>query len=220
MKLKLLLSCAVVTVLLLGFTVQALAHGIAQAGDYQLEIGFLNEPIYQSVPNGLDLIVTNTKTNEAINGLEDSLKVEIIHGASKKTLKLAPQDGVDGAYTADVIPTETGDYTWHIFGKINNTPVDVSMTSAPDTFNSVESQDQAFFPAVAPTPASGQASAPVAAGQAQAPAPATVDNSAQTTAATNTAQTALILSGIGAVLGLAGLVVGFMALQAARRPAR
>jgi len=209
MKLKLLLSCAVVTVLLLGSAVQALAHGTTQAGDYQLEIGFLDEPIYQGVPNGLDLIVTNTKTDETVNGLENSLQVEILHGASKKTLKLAPQDGLDGAYTADVIPTETGDYTWHIFGKINNTPVDVSMTSAPDTFNSVESQDQAAFPAVAPVAAS-----------APAPAASTIDNSAQTSAAMNTAQTALILSGIGAVLGLAGLVVGFMALQAARRPAR
>ena len=199
MKLKLLLSCAVVTVLLLGSAVQALAHGTTQVGDYQLEIGFLNEPVYQNVPNGLDLIVTNTKTNEPVNGLENSLQVEIIHGAAKKTLKLAQQEGVDGAYTADVIPTETGDYTWHIFGKINNTPVDISMTSAPDTFRSVESQADASFPAAPPS---------------------ITDISAQTSAAINTAQTALILSGVGAVLGLAALVVGFMALQAARRPAR
>jgi len=213
MKLKFMLACLIVFILLLGPSISALAHGTTQVGDYELEIGFLNEPVYQDVPNGLDLIVTNTKTNEAVNGLENNLQVEIIHGASKKTLELAPQDGVDGAYTADVIPTETGDYTWHIFGKINNTPVDVSMTSAPDTFNSVESQDQAFFPAVAPT----LAPAPVT---GQAPAAATTDNSAQTSAATDTAHTALILSGIGAVLGMAGLVVGFLALQATRRPAR
>jgi hypothetical protein len=195
--------------------VQALAHGTTQVGDYELQIGFLNEPIYQGVPNGLDLTVTNTKTNEKINGLENSLQVEIIHGAAKKTLKLASQEGVDGSYTADVIPTQTGDYTWHIFGKINNTPVDVSMTSAPDTFNSVESQADAAFPALAPSTTTN------ASPQTAAAAPSTTtDVSAQTAAAATTAQTALILSGIGAALGLAGLVVGFMALQTARRPGR
>ena len=199
MKLKFMLACLIVFILLLGPSISALAHGTTQVGDYELEIGFLNEPVYQDVPNGLDLIVTNTKTNEAVNGLENSLQVEIIHGASKKTLKLAPQDGVDGAYTADVIPTETGDYTWHVFGKIGDTPVDVSMTSAPDTFSPVEPKSGASFPGTQPS---------------------TAELSSQTAAATNTAQTALILSGIGAVLGLAGLVVGFMALQAARRPAR
>ena len=116
----------------------ALAHGRTQVGDYELVIGFHNEPAYQGEPNGLDLFVTNVTTNEPVNGLEDTLRVEIIYGASKKELPIRAQFGQDGAYTADVLPTETGDYTWHIWGDIEGTPVDVSMTSSPDTFGSVE----------------------------------------------------------------------------------
>jgi hypothetical protein len=196
MKLKFMLSFSVVAILLLGLPVSALAHGTTQVGDYELVIGFHNEPVYQGEPNSLDLFVTNTKTNEKVNGLEDTLQVEIIHGASKKTLKLEPQEDLDGAYTAVVIPTATGDYTWHVFGKIGDTPVDVSMTSGPDTFNPVEPKSNASFPGAELSAA---------------------ELSSQTAAAASTAQTALIIGGIGAVLGLAGLILGFMGWRAARR---
>jgi hypothetical protein len=199
MKHKLLLSFAVVAILLLMLPDGAFAHGTTQVGDYELVIGFHTEPVYQGEPNSLDLFVTNTKTNEKVNGLEASLQVEIIHGASKKILKLQPQEDLDGAYTADVIPTATGDYTWRIFGKIGDTPVDVSMTSAPDTFNPVEPKSAASFPGAELS---------------------TDELSAQTAAAASTAQTALIIGGIGVVLGLAGLVLGFMGWRTTHRQAR
>jgi hypothetical protein len=63
-------------------------------------------------------------------------------------------DGVDGGYTAPVIPTAVGDYTWHIYGTIENNPVDVSMTSSPDTFVSVTSKQDDLFPPVTADPAS------------------------------------------------------------------
>lgn len=64
----------------------AQAHGHTTVGDYDLVIGFHNEPAYQSEPNGLDLFVTNTKTGEKINGLASSLSAEIIYGNSAKPL--------------------------------------------------------------------------------------------------------------------------------------
>jgi hypothetical protein len=195
MKLKLLLILTIISILLLGFPVGAFSHRSTQAGDYQLEIGFRDEPVYQGVINGVEVIVTNTKTNEKVNGLEATLQTEVIFGAAKKTLKLEPEEGVDGTYTADVIPTETGDYTFHIFGTIENTAVDVSMTSAPDTFNSVGPVSNATFPGTGVS---------------------TADLSAQTAAAASRAQTALILAGIGAVLGLAGLVVAIISLRRGR----
>jgi hypothetical protein len=125
-------------VLLLVTATAAFAHGSTTVGDYTIEIGFKNEPAIQGEMNGLDLIVTNTKTEKPVTGLADSLQAEIIFGASKKTLKIEPVEGEDGAYTAAVIPTAVGDYTWHIFGKIEDTPVDISMTSSPTTFVSVD----------------------------------------------------------------------------------
>ncbi len=123
------------------------AHGMTTVGDYELEIGFHNEPVVVGMPNALDLFVTNAKTGEKVNGLQDTLQAELIFGASTKSFALEPQEGGDGAYTAYVIPAAVGDYTWHITGKINDTPVDVSMTSSPDTFNSAEEASMYTFPA-------------------------------------------------------------------------
>lgn len=135
----------------------AFAHGHITAGDYDLVIGFHNEPAIQGQINGMDLFVTNTKTNEKVNKLEDTLKAEVIFGSSKKSLSLEPQEDQDGAYIAYFIPSETGDYTYHITGTINGTPVDVSMSSSPDTFNSVASQASFLFPGADPAGSSSSA---------------------------------------------------------------
>jgi hypothetical protein len=171
----------------------ASAHGHTTVGDYTLVIGFHTEPAYQSEPNGLDLFVTNTKTKENINGLADTLKVEIIFGSARKALDIKPQWGRDGAYTAYVLPTQSGDYTWHISGDIKGTPVDVSMTSSPETFGSVEAKSEVAFPAAEATVAELQA---------------------QATAAQQAAQMALIVGAFGALLGIAGIVVGVLGLRA------
>jgi hypothetical protein len=182
--------------LLLPFTVSvALAHGHVTAGDYELVIGFRTEPAYQGEPNGLDLRVTNTRTGEAVTDLADTLKAELIFGSSKKQLELRPRFGEDGAYTADVLPTEAGDYTWHIWGDIKGTPVDLSMTSGPDTFGAVDAKAAVAFPAAEATPAELQA---------------------QAAAAARTAQTALIAGGLGVLLGVAGLAVGVIGMRARR----
>ena len=182
-----------IAALLIPLTVSiASAHGHTTVGDYELVIGFQNEPAYQSQPNGLDLFVTNTKTGEKVNDLADTLKVEIVFGSSKKELTIRPQWGQDGAYTAEVLPTVDGDYTWHIWGDIKGTPVDVSMTSSPDTFSAIRAKSTVAFPVAEATPAELQA---------------------QVMAAQQAAQTALIVGIAGAALGLAGIVVGFLGLR-------
>jgi hypothetical protein len=197
MRSRIFITVLFVTVFLFTFHQNAAAHGHTEVGDYELVIGFHNEPAYQGEPNGLDLFVTNQETSERVNGLEETLSVEIIYGSSKKELQIEPQFGQDGAYTAHVIPTETGDYTWHIFGMIEETPVDVSMTSSPDTFSPVESKALVSFP-------SSEAS--------------TGELVAQASSAASTAQTALIVSAIGVIIGLLGLVFGLLGYRAARRP--
>ncbi len=173
----------------------ASAHGRTTVGDYELVIGFHNEPAYQGEPNGLDLSVTNTRTRQPVNDLAGTLKAEILFGSARKELEIRPQFGRDGAYTADVLPTEAGDYTWHIWGDIQGTPVDVTVASSPDTFSAVQPKGAVAFPAAEATPA---------------------ELRAQAAAAARTAQTALIVGGIGSLLGLIGTVVGFMGLRARR----
>jgi hypothetical protein len=140
----------VATLFLMVTTTAAFAHGSTTVGDYTVEIGFKNEPAIQGEMNGLDLIVTNTKTEKPVTGLEESLQAEIIFGATKKALKIEPVEGEDGAYTAAMIPTAVGDYTWHIFGKIEDTPVDISMTSSPTTFVSVDPPSTISIPGSEP----------------------------------------------------------------------
>ena len=195
MKIRRSIVLLCVLLLSLGIIRPAYAHGQTVVGDYELEIGFHNEPVIVGQPNGLDLFVTNKKTGEKVNNLENDLQAEVIFGASKHTYKLEPQDGVDGAYTAFIIPTQLGDYTWHIFGKIADTPVDVSMTSAPDTFGSVETASTYLFPAVDPAAAGNNAAS--SAGQM--------------------VTIALVLGGVGVVVGLLGLGIGLAALRTARR---
>jgi hypothetical protein len=177
-----------------GLTGLASAHGQTTVGDYTLEIGFHVEPPYLGQPNGLDLFVTNTKTGEKVNGLESTLKAEIIHGSSRRTLNVTAQDEVDGAYTADIVPTATGDYTWRIFGQILDTPVDVSMTSSPTTFSSVDTMAAAEFPVVYPSASELQT---------------------QAASIAQMAQVALTVGIAGVVLGAAGLIVALTR----RRPA-
>jgi hypothetical protein len=148
-KFRMALLLSVFLALVLPLT--ALAHGRTEVGDYQFVIGFRVEPAYAGEPNGLDLFVTNKNTEEPVNGLEETLQVEIIHGASKQELEIRTQFGQDGAYTADVLPTEAGDYTWHIWGDVEGTPVDITMTSSPDTFSAVRSKSEVSFPAAEPT---------------------------------------------------------------------
>lgn len=131
----------------------ASAHGHTEVGDYEIVIGFHNEPAYQGEPNGLDLFVTNKTTKQPVNGLEETLKAELLYGTSTVELPIRAQWDEEGAYTADVIPTEAGAYTWRIFGTIENTSVDVKMTGGPDTFSEIMSKAAVSFPAAEPTAA-------------------------------------------------------------------
>jgi hypothetical protein len=179
--------------LLLPFSTSlALAHGHTEAGDYELVIGFHNEPAYAGEPNGLDLFVTNKATGEKVNGLADTLKAEIIFGSATTQLEIRAQWGQDGAYTADVLPTVAGDYTWHIWGDIKGAPIDVSMTSSPDTFSAIKAKSVVAFPAAEATPAELQS---------------------QVASAEQAAQTALMVGVAGAVLGVIGIVVGVLGLR-------
>lgn len=190
-----LLALAVMTALLVS-PGSVKAHGHTEVGDYELTIGFRSEPAYQGEPNGLDLQVVNHATGEPVTGLEDSLQVEIIFGSSRKELRLQPQFGREGAYTAYLLPTEPGDYTWHIFGTIGDTPVDVSMTSSPTTFSSVEPKSAFAFPSNEP---------------------AGVELLAGVNGANQMARTALAVGGGGLLVGLFGLILSVFAFRASRR---
>src|SRR5881396_2697470 len=107
------------------FSNMALAHEHRVIGNYELAVGFLNEPAIAYQPNGLFLEVklfpngVPTQGDEAaeassqpVEGLEQTVKAEVIvgGGAKKMDLPLEAAFGQPGAYEAHFIPTLAGDY--------------------------------------------------------------------------------------------------------------
>ena len=182
----------------------ALAHETRPVlgGKYTLRVGFIVEPTYQGLENGLELTVCNgvncttskdgsgTLTN-GIEGALDTLKAEVIFGSQSMSLTLAPVPRQPGRFNARFVPTRVGDYAFHIYGKINSDPVDERFTSGPNTFDSVQPLTNEQFPDK-PGFAVGSGSAaanPVATPPAVTPLSVFVPTVASTPAASSTSTT-------------------------------
>ena len=109
--------------------------------DYLIVIGSLNEPIFVDDKSGVDLRVLQADPNNPMNstaegaapveGLDETLQVEIAAGNNTKVLQLEPAFGEPGAYEAPYYPTVATTYTYRLFGTINNTPVDLAFSCTP-----------------------------------------------------------------------------------------
>jgi hypothetical protein len=140
--------------------------------------------------------------------------------------------GTPGEYTASLIPTQVGDYTFHLTGSIHGQAVDETATSSDQTFNSVTAGTDVQFPVKLPAlgdlstliqRVDGRATtADTAATQAQQAATQAEQAVARAqkaaSQASDNANRALVVGalvgGLGVLLGLAGLIVG---LRASRR---
>ncbi|HET9476910.1 MAG TPA: hypothetical protein VFP63_05410 [Dehalococcoidia bacterium] len=124
----------------------ALAHEDRTIGEYDVEVGFFEEPALVDQLNGVFLEVS--REGEPVEGLDDTLKVELIVGGGAETKELAFEAIEDepGSYVAKFLPTLSGDYTFRIFGNIEDLEVDERFESGPGRFDSVESLDEIAFP--------------------------------------------------------------------------
>lgn len=130
-------------------SMHAAAHEVRPVGggNYSMTVGFLNEPAYLGLENGLFVnIVQIGGANEPVEDLQETLQAEVTFGASTMPLTLAPLEGSPGSYVARFIPTRTGDYTFHISGTIADQTVDEEFRSSPSTFDSVQPASAAQFP--------------------------------------------------------------------------
>lgn len=125
-------------------------------GQYEVEVGFIDEPVYVGEQNGLFLQVVNlaaaTPTAEGgaegapVLGLVDTLQAEVIYGDQTMALELRPEFSQPGVYNGIFFPMAEGDYTFRIFGEIEGNPVDETFTSSPEGFGSVEPREPLEFP--------------------------------------------------------------------------
>src|SRR5215471_2574381 len=217
------LAAAVPVLFIAATAAPASAHVLKTVGPYHLLIGFGNEPTYAGMENSVFLLLTNAKTGAPVvdEGLGDTLNVAVGFGTLTKRLPLVPSfdpdsgQGTKGVYNAYFIPTAPGDYTFHLFGSIRTTKVNITVKSSPTTFDSVHDPAAIEFPQQAPSnlqlaqrqnAESARLSAAIQAADSKAAS----------------ASTALAVGIAGLVVGAAGLCVGGVALARGRsrpRPA-
>jgi hypothetical protein len=146
---RLALGSVVALAVALAVFAQAAAHEVRPVGggNYSMTVGFVNEPAYLGLENGLFLnVVQIGGSNEPVEDLQETLQAEVIFGASTMPLTLTPLEGSPGSYVARFVPTRTGDYTFHITGSIADQTVDEEFRSSPNTFDSVQPAEAAQFP--------------------------------------------------------------------------
>src|SRR5262249_2136089 len=114
---------AVLSGLVFGGTAYAHAQIDVGNGRYVMEIGFRDEPAYAGQPNALSLSVQEFATGGAkpVDGLATTLSAEVSKDGQVMSLPLVPLG--DGKYEGSFVPTATGDYTFHITGKIGDAAV-------------------------------------------------------------------------------------------------
>jgi hypothetical protein len=184
-------SLALAFALTLLATQLAFAHERRTVGKYDLVVGWLNEPAYANQPNAISLTVTNTDTKKPVEGLDQTLKAEVIVGAKSMPVDLTASDETPGLYIGNLIPTRVGGYIFHFTGKIENQTIDEQFESGPNTFDDVQDSAALQFPDKVLSPN---------------------DIVANLKAAQDTAASAQTLAYVGIGVGALGLIVGGLAL--------
>ena len=133
------------------------AHEHRTVGDYTFVVGFLNEPAVQDELNAASVRITKPAPADATPapGEEDvaetpvtdlELTVEVIIGDQKVSLPMEAKYGDPGNYVAYFIPTQPGDYSFHVTGEIDGQAIDETFTAGPETFSTVIPRSDLEFP--------------------------------------------------------------------------
>lgn len=200
---------------ILGLTPRpVLAHERREVGVYQLVVGFLTEPAFEGVKNGVDLRVLDRETHQPLEGLERTLQVELTYvpSGAAKVLRLRIIYREPGHYTADLIPTVPGHYRFRFFGSLGGTEINETFDSraGEGQFDDVDASADLQFPERLPALREMQS----AIRGTQQTAQQAQDAALAAQAGRISAQTIAI---IGAVLGALGLATGIGAVLTARK---
>jgi hypothetical protein len=148
---------AVAGALSLGAVHPVFAHDVHPFGPYTIALGWLHEPAYVGMDNAVQVLVK--QGDQAFTTITDKdLTVVVSLGNQKMdSMPLVPSAdpdtglGIPGEYEMHFIPTTPGNYTFHISGKVNGTPVDETVTASDKTFATVDNPSDVEFPAKVPT---------------------------------------------------------------------
>lgn len=147
-------ALAVTLATFLAIASPAVAHDRRNVGPYQLVVGFLSEPAFAGTLNGVDLSITDARSNnKPVEGVEKTLTVDVIAGGltAQLSLPLRARFGLPGRYAADFQPTRSGSYTFVFKGKVESTDVNERFESGPGRFEDVESATAVQYPDKVPS---------------------------------------------------------------------
>ena len=156
MKRQTLFIVTLLTLSLVLSVAATVAHEGREVGEYTIVFGWRVEPAYAGLYNGPLITITETETNAPVEGAE-TLQLLAHFGGEATFLQLQPVFGEPGNYTANLIPTRPGDYTFHLSGTLGETQVNELFKSADGEFSPVEPATDIMFPAPAPADTDQQA---------------------------------------------------------------
>ena len=141
----------------LGAVHPALAHDVHPFGPYTIALGWLHEPAYVGMDNAVQVLVK--QGDQAFTGITDKDLTVVVTLDKQKmdSMPLVPSAdpdtglGIPGEYEMHFIPTAPGNYTFHISGKVNGTPVDETVTGSDKTFATVDNPTDVEFPTKVPS---------------------------------------------------------------------
>ena len=141
-------ACLIAIITLLFSYQTALAHESITVGDYEIEIGWVNEPAIAGQQNAIAVNVTNTSSEKPVEDVS-SLTVTVSYGGQSKELTLQPLgEETPGQFAAPILPAVAGEYTLKLGGNLGETAVDAEVhpeeVLPADTlqFPSLEAADQ------------------------------------------------------------------------------
>lgn len=130
------------------FAREPVAHEGRMIGDYEIVFGWRIEPAYAGVFNGPEITFTHHDTDEPLDNADEIFTLIVQFGDQSMPLRLYPVAGTRGHYTADLIPTRPGDYTFILSGTLDGEEISETFTSADGSFSTVEPAGDILFPAL------------------------------------------------------------------------
>lgn len=119
------------------------AHITKVFGNYLVQVGWDNEPVYTGLVNAAQVTIKKGSGDSAkpvINALQN-VQISVKYGGVTKPLDFLPSNTVDGQYIAPLIPTRVGTYSLVFKGMVESQEID---TEIP--LDDVASVDALNFP--------------------------------------------------------------------------
>lgn len=139
------LVIALGTAIVLMLSAAVSTHERQVVGQYNLTIGWGDEPAFTGSKNFVSVAVADT-AGTPVADLDDSLAVEISFGDERLMLPLRPSRQRPGELRAWLMPTRSGTYTFHITGTVRGQKIDTMSTCSAKTFDCVSDVSEMQFP--------------------------------------------------------------------------